>query len=284
MRALLIILAGLCAVSIRAASPEQNRLEVYNVSYADLGPATEAVTVLAGPEGHVTADEGGRRLIVITSPDRHEQIRDLLRQLDRAPRNVRIDVEFRRAGGGRESEVSVSGEGEVVHEDGMTHSKIRIKPRVVDETTTSRQNTRQTLLVASGREARLRVGESVPYADWLISYGHRGGVLAQSQIQWQDVGSYLVVQPTVVGEGPLIRLRLTPELSGLVEGHAQQTQFANVATEVVVQDGQSFQIGGLDQDQEFYSRFLIGGARSGSQDQLVIILTPRIEQGGGVSP
>jgi hypothetical protein len=74
----------------------------------------------------------------------------------------------------------------------------------------------------------------------------------------------------------MIRIRITPELSGLVNGHSLRTRFSRVATEVVVQNGQTFQIGGLDRDTDFYSRFLVGVSRSGSQQSLDILLTPRI--------
>jgi type II secretory pathway component GspD/PulD (secretin) len=138
----------------------------------------------------------------------------------------------------------------------------------------------QTLLVASGRQASLRVGESVPYVDWFVDYGTRYGYLQQS-INWKDVGASLIVEPVVIGEGPMIRIRLTPELSGLVDGNVYRTSFSRVATEIVVQDGQTFQIGGLDKDEDFYSRFLIGFDRSGSRQALNITLTPRIVDSSG---
>ena len=74
----------------------------------------------------------------------------------------------------------------------------------------------------------------------------------------------------------MIRIRLTPELSGLVDGNVLHTRFSGVATEVVVQHGQTFQIGGLDKDNDFYSRFLVGFDRSGGQQKLNITLTPHI--------
>jgi hypothetical protein len=48
-----------------------------------------------------------------------------------------------------------------------------------------------------------------------------------------------------------------------------------------VQDGQTFQIGGMDKDNDFYSRFLIGFDRSGAQEALNITLTPHIVDPAG---
>jgi len=77
----------------------------------------------------------------------------------------------------------------------------------------------------------------------------------------------------------LIRVRLTPTLSGRLENGMKQTiEFTELATEVVVRDGQTLSIGGFNQDQEFSSKFLIG--RSGGSESSItdITLTPRILQ------
>ena len=105
--------------------------------------------------------------------------------------------------------------------------------------------------------------------------GYRWGEVSQ-RIQWQKVGAGMVVSPLVIGGGPAIRVRLIPELSGLVEGRPYHVRFARAATEVVVNSGQRFQLGSLEGAGEFYSRFLVGADRSGNQQTLDIYLTPLI--------
>jgi hypothetical protein len=49
-----------------------------------------------------------------------------------------------------------------------------------------------------------------------------------------------------------------------------------VATEVVVNDGVPFSIGGLQDNKDFYSRFLMGVSQSGAHQSLDIELTANI--------
>lgn len=262
-------------VAVRAAEPAPHRFEAYSVAFTDPAAAEEMVRAIVGEDGSVAVDAKGQRLLVLTTEERHRRIADVIRQVNVPPRNVQIEVRFDGAGASAQSEASVSADGHVVVEDGVTHSRVKIKPKLMNETTTSSRQAVQTLTVASGREGVLRVGEEVPYLEWMLDYGIARGWIAQ-RVQWQQVGSSLLVQPTIVGEGPAIRVRITPQLSGLVQGRPMQTRFAELATEVYVQDGQTFQIGGLNEHADFYSRFLVGRSRSGAQESLTISLTPRI--------
>jgi hypothetical protein len=274
MRLLFLILL-LAATTVIAADPGPTTFEVYPIAFADLRATEQVAKSIAGPDGTVVLDEQGQRLLVATTKEKHAQLAEMIGKLNIIPRNVRIDVEFRERSDDSQTEVSVTADGEVTRVDGVTSSKIRIKPRIIDENTRGSSRTRQTLLVASGREGVLHIGDRVPYIEWLTSYGARSGYLQQS-VQWQDVGSRLVVSPSVVGDGPLIRIRLTPELSGRVDGQPLQTRFSGAATEVVVSDGETFQLGGLDQNRDMYSRFLVGVSEAGSQQTLDIFLTPHI--------
>ncbi len=80
----------------------------------------------------------------------------------------------------------------------------------------------------------------------------------------------------MLDDGSHIRVKLTPALSGYVDHTLLRSQFARVATEVTVADGQSFSIGGLTKDESFYSKFLVGFDRSGRTQTLDITLTPRV--------
>jgi type II secretory pathway component GspD/PulD (secretin) len=257
------------------AQQGQSRFEVYSLGFADAPSAVEMVKAIVGPTGSVSLDEANRRLLVVATDDTHAQVANMMRKLNVPPRNVRIEVRFIGSSSQQNVGAGIGASGEIVRDEGITTTKIKVKPHIENTTIKSSSDVAQTLLVASGRQGSLRVGESVPYVDWFVDYGLRCGYLPQS-INWKDVGSSLIVEPMVIGDGPMIRIRLTPELSGLVDGNVFQTRFSRVATEVVVQDGQTFQIGGLDKDSDFYSRFLIGFDRSGSRQALNITLTPHI--------
>ena len=61
-----------------------------------------------------------------------------------------------------------------------------------------------------------------------------------------------------------------------MNGNPYHTRFTTVATEVVVTDGVPFTLGGLNENKDFYSRFLVGRSRSGSSQNLDIELTVHI--------
>lgn len=270
------LLWAFCAVlSAHAEAGDLARFEVYPLGLQDPGSSLEAVEAIVGASGQVVLDEKYRRLLVLAPDELHRKIAALMDQLAVPNRNVSIEVEFRGQGTSRDSALGLHGHGEVVVGPAGTSGKVRVRPEVRNTLTTFSNNTRQSLLVASGYQGSLAVGEQVPYLSWLMDYGLHWG-LVEAHVEWEQVGSRLVVEPTVLGDGPLIRVRLTPELSGWVNGEPQRIRFAQVATEVTVEDGQSFRIGGLNKDDSFYSRFLLGVTREGTQETLDIVLTPRI--------
>ena len=272
------MMLALCMFVVIVAGAEEHvptRFEVYSLR----NPITEAtekvIRELAGAEGQVTVDPP-YRLLVIATEENHRRIAEALRKMDRAPVNVRLTVRFSRAGEDRNKEVSVTGSGEVVREEGITRTTIRVKPRIQDQTATFSEQTAQTLLVASGREGYLAIGQEVPFLAWMMDYGRRCGIV-EAAFEWRRVGAYLIAQPEVVGEGPLIRIRLVPELRGLDQtGYQRAIRFTDVATEVVVRDGQTFPLGGWDRDADFYSRFLVGRSGHGGVETLQVTLTADI--------
>ena len=267
---LVVLAAAACQ-----AQQEQSHFEVYPLGLSDAQSSAEAIRSVVGPGGSVVVDETNHRLLVIATKEKHAEVAGMMRKLDVPPRNVRIEVRFAESSSQQNVGAGIDAAGEIVREEGITSTKIKVKPRIENTTIAASSDVAQTLLVASGRQGVLRVGESVPYLGWFEDYGFRHGYMQQA-ISWKDVGASLIVEPMVVGDGPMIRIRLTPELSGLVDGSIYHTRFSRVATEVVVQDGQTFQIAGMDKDNEFYSRFLMGFDRSGGQQALNITLTPRI--------
>ncbi len=274
-----MIFLALCLVA-SALDGVPTRFEAYSFSGSDFRAMEETVRFLAGPEASVVVDPPNSRLLVVTTDENHARIAQAMRVMDVPPVNVRINVRFAGRAVSRDTGASLGFGGEIVRKEGLAHTTIHVQPQLRDTSMQASRDVTQTLMVGSGREGVLRVGEDVPYLEWLMDYGLRWGYV-QQRVNWQRVGSFLIVEPVVVGNGPMIRVRLTPELRGIVDGNPLHTRFAGVGTEVVVQDGQTFQIGGLDQDSDFYTRFLVGFGRGGAQESLQIFLTPEIVRPGG---
>lgn len=270
---LVLLFAAITAMAQTA--PKENSFEIYPIGLSD-GAAIETMAkAMVGADGTVTLDAKNQRLLVLATKEQHQKIAELVSKTAVSPKNVRIDVVFSRGDTEKEKGAGVTGGGSVEREDGITHVRWKIKPQVIDRSVQSSDETRQQLLVSSGHAGQLRIGSEVPYASWFMDYGISHGIIGQ-QINWKEVGSFLLVEPTVIGDGPLVRVKLTPQLSGLVNGSPYNTQFASVATEVTVADGEPITIGGGDKDREFYSRFLVGFNKSGGTSRLSITLTPHI--------
>ncbi len=275
MKRLILMFLFLSMRTFAETAPAVNSFEVYPIGLSD-GPAIETMAkAMVGADGTVTLDAKNQRLLVLATKEQHQRIAELVLKTAVSPKNVRIDVVFSRGETEKEKGASVTGSAGVEREDGITHVRWKIKPQVIDRSIQSSDETRQQLLVSSGHAGQLRVGDEVPYASWFMDYGISHGIIGQ-QINWKDVGSFLLVEPTVIGDGPLVRVKLTPQLTGMVNGSPYNTRFASVATEVTVTDGETITIGGNDKDREFYSRFLIGFNKSGGTSRLSITLTPHI--------
>ena len=244
-----------------------------------LDPNNEAilatVRTLAGKDGVVTPDRANSRVLVITTAARHSQLRAALPSLTVIPRNVQVTVRFQQAGRQQQRGVSVGGRGTYLEPDPLHRGSLRMRVSAINTTTTSSGDTTQLLTVSSGHAAALFVGTEVPYLDYLMDYLVGQRMLAE-RIAWERVGAQLVVQPTIIGEGPNINIRLYPQLSGTVAGKPFTKQLIELATEVEVADGRTLQIGGLGRHAEFYNRFLVGVQQDGTTQSLGISLTPHI--------
>lgn len=262
--------ALLCA---RTAEPEEGRFfRVHSLGFVEVETAEAAAKAIVGPGGSVIPDRRNQRLLVRATEQEHQRLAEALGAINRPPVNIRIDVDFDEAGDSRQRGVGVATEG--VYRSGQG-GRVAIGVDLTHRSTQFGGRARQTLVVASGREATLRVGERVPWLEWIETWGRNAGVF-ESRVRWQDVGASLVVQPTVIGNGPDIRIRLIPELSGRVEGQPHRIRFAAAATEVIARAGETVSLAGLAQSNEFYSRFLVGFDSAGGRRSLNIALTPSL--------
>ena len=128
------------------------------------------------------------------------------------------------------------------------------------------------IVVTSGQEGQILMGSDVYVQSlvYLTPYGQR--VLAERGF----VGRSLVVRPRILGDG-MVEVELWPRL--IVRGQRGALDVTDLATKVVVRDGQSLVIGGIAGASEDVGAVLFGvGGRTRSHT-MTMVLTPRI---GGV--
>lgn len=265
------------ALSSRAASSVM-RVEVYPLGLVDFELAEKIASEIVSKEGKLIPDKPGNRLIVLETSERHATLQNALTKLNVPPKHIRIRVAFQDNSAESRRAIQVGGRASI---DGVTvktgpqsrSSSVTVVGDQSDATTTSL--VQQELLVISGGKARLFVGQEVPYADWFWSWGLQRGLWGGG-VQWRDVGARMVVEPYVLDRR--IRLRLTPEFSYLLDGQRMTTAIEALTTEVIVEDGQEVDLGGLPtENREFTSRFLTGSTHMGEKRSLRIRLQAAIE-------
>lgn len=256
------------------APPPSDNVKVYRVYNAEPDEIIDVIKIMVPDAENLTIQTAGKKLVAKGSAEQHRIIREMLRELDTPPQNVRIDVQFNTTARNSAREAGIQQTGPIIiNNNGISGSA---EVRLNHQNTSRRENVTQSLVASSGHHASLHVGETVPYLTWLHEYGRRWGYIRETEIEWQDVGSFLVMEPTILGNS-LIRIRLTPELSGrLKNGERQTIQFTRVATEIIVKDGATVSIGGFSENKEFYSKFLIGRSHNENSTITDITLTPSI--------
>jgi len=257
------------------AGAEETSLKVYPLSSPHPAPIIEAVRTMIGEDAKIVHDKNTNRLLVLATSNQQSQVSAILEKLDAPSRNIRIDVAIAESRTGGGSQFGVGGSGEIVVTPGGTAHRGRLVPYLDHRSSVRDSSTRQTLYVQNGGKASLRVGQEVPFLEWLVESGRHWGYIRQN-VTMKQVGASLVVEPQIVGNGPMISVALVPELSGFVDGQRQSIRYTRAATSVTVKDGQPFSISGFGENSEFYSRFLAGVGRERHQKNMSMTLTARI--------
>ncbi len=278
MKHSILILLGLSLFTSTAFSAEPVQLksvEAYPFGNMEAEIIEELAKSLLSEDATILVDKANQRLLVVATSAEQNMLAAALDQTKIPPMNVRIDVRFEQEQTQSDREASIRPEGRIIITDRGFGGSIRINPTLRNWRGGSTRNVTQSLLVANGRSGTLRVGRDVPYIDWFMEYGRHWRII-ERELRWQKVGSFLSVEPLVIGAGPTIKLKIVPELRGLVNGDPRHVRFTSAATEVTVNSGQTVSIGGMNDDNEFYSRFLIGGRSGQDNSSLDIRLTPQI--------
>jgi type II secretory pathway component GspD/PulD (secretin) len=220
--------------------------------------------------------------IIVTAPESDQEVATaLLKETNVPAKNVRIDVNIRQEGASSETEASVGGSGKVVVSKAGASYKVRLNPSLQSQSGTESDNANQTVMVQSGNEGRIFVGEEVPFSEWLIEIGREWGYVEQN-FKLRPVGSSLVVLPQIAAGG-LIVVTLTPELSCLAEGTGkmERIRYTRMATQVTIANGATLDLGGVGKDKDFYNKFLVGMSQGGERRSVQIKLTANIQDPQG---
>ena len=210
----------------------------------------------------------------------HARVAEAMKTLNVPPRNIRIEVSARMERTDRERQLDASG---TVAEGPVRVGVGRRPPPQTgvvitgqDSRSRTTVNARQQLLVLSGGRASLTVAEEVPYSEWLYTWGVGHGLWAQNVV-WQQVGTSMVVEPRVLGNGTIL-VRLTPRFDYRAGGSSQTVDVTELSTEVIVRAGEEIALGGVPfRDTDFRERFLAGIDESGQTARVDMTLRATVE-------
>ncbi len=257
---------ALCALSGTGYAEEPPRApEPFYASYGMVTVNSEetvtALQELVGEKVRLVYYRPNNQLLVYGPPEAHQFVREALRDVGTDPRNVRVDVSFDEQSHARATTVSVSGAGGVVIAPEGVDGKVRITPRAESHATDSARLTSQQLLLSNGAEAALRVGETVPFVNELIAWGRHDGTIAH-EVTLRHVGASLHVRARIIGDGPLVQVTLTPELSGVSTRQSHRVRFTQVATTLTVRADEPVTLASFGEHADFYRLFLAGVSRA----------------------
>jgi type II secretory pathway component GspD/PulD (secretin) len=258
------------------AAPE---LQAYSVHPHDFKKAEKQIRPLLSSEGNLILDQSQRRLLVVDVPEVHEKIGKLYQPWAPTPKNIRIQVSSDSKQAIISDGYSVTGSGRVgnVGIQAGRSGPLQGKIRAIE--TQNNLNIMQQILVMSGGKGYIKIAEEVPEIIWFAQWGAQYDVLT-SYTEWKDIGTQMIVEPFALPNG-LIRVRLTPSFSYLLNNQRATQEIQQLSTEVTVADGAEIDLGGINlADKEFAQRFLTSRDSFGSSRRVSIKLRATIEDIG----
>ena len=271
------VLLLLIFIAVPAFAGEGRVSEVHPLGVADVAAAHELVLGLLSPGGRAVLDEGHNTIIVLDLPETQARVRRLLRSLQKPLSNIRVESRIADRESGRTAELGASGQLIASVPPGAASGSVHFNVR--NESSTNSRSAEQFVVVSSGSEATIAIGKQIPYLGWLAAFGEKGGLIA-GDIAWKEVGSRLAVRATAIDGGRKVRLYVVPELEYFVggsrrtKGKRKEVAFAGAATEMVVESGREVRIGGGEEREELFSRFLVGYDRQRRVRRVDIFIRP----------
>ncbi len=253
--------------------PDTGFVTLQSLSYDE---ARQIAAPFLSKQGRLGFAQSRNLLIIHDFPENIEAIRKVLKKVDAAPVNIRIDVAFDQT---RES----SGAGAGLDIRGLTVRRRGGRTEVGGSAVLSagagqrrsRSFTNQFILTLNGHAASIWVGKEVADPVWVREYGSRHGWWREELgLVKRRLGASLEVRPRLLS-GDNIEIQVYPRLSARGP-EPFSVDVKELMTKVVARDGQTVRLGGLDQrKRDAYMRlFGIGHVFDGSR--LTITLTPHI--------
>jgi type II secretory pathway component GspD/PulD (secretin) len=221
-----LFLAALLAGTVQAETEDKVPIEIIELEHRSAHDLLPHVEPLLGPRDSLTGT--GYRLIVRTSPARLRQVRELVAELDRPIRELRLTVRVQDSAQAGERRLDPVRE----YQDD--------RGRVVHRHTTIRRDSEQWVRVQDGQQAHIREGEIIPMAG--VAVLHADGTLVGG-VDYQTLDRGFVVTPTLMPDGR-VRLHIAQIADRESPGVPARIETRALETVVTVQPGEWVNLGG----------------------------------------
>jgi hypothetical protein len=276
---------SLAALTGVAAHAQNTVLEVIPLRYRMAQEVIPIIQPILAREGSVSGFQG--QLVIRTTPANLEEIKRILASLDTAPRQllitVRQDAHVDRSRGAAEISGSVGGDRGRVTVPGSSDSRggsvvLRegddsVRLHVIEGSGSQSDRNTQSVRVMEGREAFVRVGESVPVRERQVQRSVVGGRVVEQVVettQYRDAATGFFVLPRVTGD------RVTLDISTQRESLSRPVQggvsVQSVVTTVAGRLGEWMEIGGIGQDASGQQSVLLGRTTTATRDSRRVLI------------
>jgi hypothetical protein len=188
-------------------------------------------------------------------------------------RQIKVVVESQQSG--THNQDAVQGSGSVIIRRGTVQPSGRVTAG--ERQTTVQRSTGIFTLVQDGSESLLSVATRVPY--YQTAYFHNyatGSGYLDRRVVFTDVGTSLRVGATILPDNQ-IRVSLTPRLSYFSAERSGAIDFTELATEVIVPNGQPLSLGGSTSKIHELTRQILGYRERSVASETNLTLTATIQ-------
>lgn len=273
----------LIATHVTAADRE---LEIIPLKHRLLNDVLPVVKPLVEPGGTVTGSNN--QLIVKSSPANIAEIKQVLEQIDNAPRQLMITVKHSQnvnqqqnaqgiSGRYDDDEITVQTDGSLKREDLLA----RIEDKQAELSYEQRHRTSQSddrntyrIQATEGYPAHIQAGVSLPYPTRDV-YVAPGNVIVQDGYQYQDATSGFYVLPRL--QGDTVTLEVAPRMVQVQHAHGPPIKkLQDVKTVISGQLGEWLPIGGVNQSSARTDTGVLNRRSSQDRDSSRILI--RVEE------
>lgn len=264
--ATLLVFFMLFAFSIKLVYSDELPIKVFKLKYMKAAESVPVIKMFLSKDGKIAPDERLNALIISDYDENLTKVQEYLDKYDTMPPNVMINAKI-------VSMEELSRSGVLVNwQASNNYWRVGI---VGPGSYTLESSLDTSLLVMSGHEGTITIGQNVPYPHWFYIYNSDYGYGIANTVDFYSVDSGIIVTPKVIEETGEIELAVNPFISYEADkDKAGVVRYGNIQTVVRVKSGQSVVLGSAQGEKNnIVSMVLNGSMKQTKQTNFFVVLT-----------